>query len=122
MMLADRLLERDNPWTATFSSTRMTPRRSAAGVAKETLKDVRHLVAVHRDDAGDLHGVSPACSHLGCRLTWNTAERSWDCPCHGSRFAPDGAVLQGPATRPLTLIPVPATPSTEASGPAAASR
>ena len=136
IMLADRILGRGNPWAAAFSSTRFTPRRSAAGVAKEALKDARHLVAdrarrgearplaeigpgdgalaevdgrlvaVHRDDDGVLHGVSAACSHLGCRLGWNPAERSWDCPCHGSRFAPDGAILQGPATRPLRTVAV----------------
>ncbi|WP_196809090.1 FAD-dependent oxidoreductase [Conexibacter woesei] len=59
------------------------------------------LVAASRDADGTLRVVSPVCTHLGCRVAWNRAERSWDCPCHGSRFAPDGAVLQGPAVRPL---------------------
>jgi nitrite reductase/ring-hydroxylating ferredoxin subunit len=58
-------------------------------------------VAVARDDAGALHAVSARCTHLGCIVAFNPAERSWDCPCHGSRFALDGDVLQGPATRPL---------------------
>ena len=57
--------------------------------------------AVFRDDGGALHAVSPICTHLWCQLRWNDAERSWDCPCHGSRFSPQGAVLQGPATKPL---------------------
>jgi Rieske Fe-S protein len=59
-------------------------------------------VAAFRDDEARLHTVSPRCTHLGCFVEWNTAERSWDCPCHGSRFDPDGAVLQGPAVRPLS--------------------
>jgi glycine/D-amino acid oxidase-like deaminating enzyme/nitrite reductase/ring-hydroxylating ferredoxin subunit len=59
------------------------------------------LVAASRDPDGSLHTVSPVCTHLGCRVAWNRAERSWDCPCHGSRFAPDGQVLQGPAVQPL---------------------
>jgi len=58
-------------------------------------------VGASRDPDGSLHTVSPVCTHLGCRVAWNRAERSWDCPCHGSRFAPDGQVLQGPAVRPL---------------------
>lgn len=58
-------------------------------------------VAVHRDDQGVLHARSAACTHLGCIVAWNDAERSWDCPCHGSRFATNGEVLQAPATTPL---------------------
>jgi glycine/D-amino acid oxidase-like deaminating enzyme/nitrite reductase/ring-hydroxylating ferredoxin subunit len=57
--------------------------------------------AVYRDDSGALHAVSATCTHQGCIVAFNDAERSWDCPCHGSRFAPDGSVLHGPATTPL---------------------
>jgi glycine/D-amino acid oxidase-like deaminating enzyme/nitrite reductase/ring-hydroxylating ferredoxin subunit len=56
---------------------------------------------VYRDRAGRVHVVSLRCTHLGCLLRFNGAERSWDCSCHGSRFDVDGAVLEGPATRPL---------------------
>jgi Rieske Fe-S protein len=56
---------------------------------------------VHRDDSGQLHAVSARCTHLGCVVAFNQAERAWECPCHGSRFAPDGGVLQGPAVQPL---------------------
>jgi Rieske Fe-S protein len=56
---------------------------------------------VYRDESGTLHAVSLRCTHLGCLLRFNSAERSWDCPCHGSRFDVDGRVLEGPATRPL---------------------
>lgn len=58
-------------------------------------------VAVHRDDAGALHAVSAVCTHLGCIVAFNNAEKSWDCPCHGSRFGVDGSILQGPANSPL---------------------
>lgn len=65
---------------------------------------VRHRgqrYAVHRDENGDLHSVSATCTHLGCTVLFNDAEHSWDCPCHGSRFTPDGTVIHGPATTPL---------------------
>ncbi|MGA4844157.1 FAD-dependent oxidoreductase [Streptomyces sp. G45] len=57
--------------------------------------------AVYRDADGALHAVSARCTHLGCLVAFNAAERAWECPCHGSRFATDGRVVQGPATRPL---------------------
>lgn len=61
-------------------------------------------VAVYRSPSGDLHGVSPTCTHLGCGVAWNDAENTWDCPCHGSRFDVEGRVLTGPATDPLEQV------------------
>ena len=61
-------------------------------------------VAAHRDDAGTIHLVSATCTHLGCTVEWNAQARSWDCPCHGSRFGVDGRVLHGPAVRPLDTM------------------
>lgn len=58
-------------------------------------------LAVYRDHAGALHALSPVCTHLGCQVAFNAVERSWDCPCHGSRFDIDGRVIDGPATEPL---------------------
>ena len=58
-------------------------------------------VAAYRDDHGELHGVAATCTHLGCQVTFNTAERTWDCPCHGSRFDIEGRVVQGPAVDDL---------------------
>jgi len=54
-------------------------------------------IAVYRDAQGGLHAVSAKCTHLGCAVHWNSAERSWDCPCHASRFDIEGNVLHGPA-------------------------
>lgn len=58
-------------------------------------------VAVHRDDEGTLHTLSARCTHLGCIVSWSSADRAWECHCHGSRFAADGTVVQGPATADL---------------------
>ncbi|MGY5115278.1 FAD-dependent oxidoreductase [Streptomyces sp. 900105755] len=60
-----------------------------------------HHCAVHCDESGRLQAVSAVCTHLGCLVAFNRAEQAWECPCHGSRFAPDGRILQGPAVKPL---------------------
>jgi len=59
------------------------------------------LVAAHRDAEGVLHAVDARCTHLGCTVSFNDSEQSWDCPCHGSRYGLDGSVLHGPAVEPL---------------------
>lgn len=130
-MLTDMIMGVESPWSELFDSTRTEIRRSAkqfllenANVAKRMVGDrLRTLkvpsiddlkpgeggvvdahgekVGAYRTEAGELHAVSPICTHLGCQLTWNTGEKSWDCPCHGSRFAFDGGVIQGPATKDL---------------------
>lgn len=61
-------------------------------------------VAAYRDPAGALTLCSPVCPHLKCLVAWNEAESTWDCPCHGSRFTPTGAVISGPAEKPLTRL------------------
>ena len=58
-------------------------------------------VAACRSDDGTVTLLSPICTHLGCQVDWNEAERTWDCPCHGSRFTPNGDVVSGPAEAPL---------------------
>jgi glycine/D-amino acid oxidase-like deaminating enzyme/nitrite reductase/ring-hydroxylating ferredoxin subunit len=63
-----------------------------------------HRRAAFRDDDGRVHVFSPVCPHLGCLVRWNGSARSWDCPCHGSRFAPTGEVLEGPAMSGLTRV------------------
>ena len=136
LVLSDRLLGRDNAWAQLFNPNRLNPRASAAKLVTENaqaglrfvgdritkpgrraLEDlrpgegdiVRHdgeKVAGYRDEDGTLTAVSPTCTHLGCQVNFNAAERSWDCPCHGSRFAPDGRVLQGPAVHRLERKPL----------------
>lgn len=62
--------------------------------------------AVFRAKDGELHALSPVCTHMGCIVQWNTVERSWDCPCHGARYAPTGEVLEGPALKGLERKPI----------------
>jgi len=130
LVLADLVLGRTNPYAELYAPGRVTVRASAAKAVKETADLARELVggmlrpdltgmdellpgeagvflrkegrtAAYRDDDGTLHAVSARCTHLGCTVRWNDAERSWDCPCHGSRFGVGGDVLHGPAVHPL---------------------
>jgi len=117
-IISDRIVGRENPYALAFDSTRKaktTGGDSSGGGENEklpSLKDVRpgegmvvehagEKLAVYREDDGVAHAVSAVCTHMGCTVAWNTAEKSWDCPCHGSRFDIDGAVIQAPATKDL---------------------
>jgi len=61
-------------------------------------------LAIYKDEHGVVHGLSPICTHLGCEVKWNNAERSWDCPCHGARYSYTGTVINGPTTKNLTKM------------------
>ncbi|UUP15938.1 FAD-dependent oxidoreductase [Nitratireductor thuwali] len=116
MMIADAIMERPTPWKALYDPTRPYPEDFhksgesqsvvesvddiAPGHGGVLVKDKKHIAA-WRDEAGKLHTMSAHCTHKGCPLTWNNADRTWDCPCHGSIFAADGTVLHGPARVPL---------------------
>jgi glycine/D-amino acid oxidase-like deaminating enzyme/nitrite reductase/ring-hydroxylating ferredoxin subunit len=135
MLLTDLILGHQSPWSAVYDPGRVrsffVPRALAANlhVAAHWLKSRlppgrpvslaqiapgtarvmtidRHKVGVHRDEQGRLHAVAASCSHMGCSLRWNDSERSWDCPCHGSRFDHQGKVLHGPAVRDLQRYPL----------------
>jgi Rieske Fe-S protein len=75
-----------------------------AGGNGRILKVDGHKVAAYRDPAGSVTLLSPVCTHLKCIVRWNSADRTWDCPCHGSRFHPTGEVLSGPAEDPLQKV------------------
>jgi len=136
MLLRDQLAGRPNPWSGLFNATRVTLLASArkftlhnldvavrfVGDRLRTLRPapleglapgeggIRELhgekVAAYRDQQGRLHAVSGRCTHLGCLVAWNAAERTWDCPCHGSRYTYDGTVIQGPAVDNLQPKPL----------------
>jgi glycine/D-amino acid oxidase-like deaminating enzyme/nitrite reductase/ring-hydroxylating ferredoxin subunit len=77
----------------------------AAGEARVVKYD-GDSIALYKDETGKLHAVSPVCPHAKCMVGWNSAEKSWDCPCHGSRFSPEGEVLTGPARRGLEKVDI----------------
>ena len=90
------------PWASLFDPRRVAPTlttRFLEGAARS----VRHLVFERLRDLRPGEARRPRCSHLGCVLDFDPDERTWDCPCHGSRFAEDGAVVSGPADRPITI-------------------
>jgi glycine/D-amino acid oxidase-like deaminating enzyme/nitrite reductase/ring-hydroxylating ferredoxin subunit len=130
MLISDLIAGRANPWAELYDPSRKSLQAAGsfidenANVLGHLVKDwigrgevkerreiplgsgaiVREglgLLAVYRDNDGRFHELSAACTHLGCVVQWNGVEKSWDCPCHGSRFAPDGVVLNGPASKPL---------------------
>jgi Rieske Fe-S protein len=81
------------------------PRTASADAAEGEIVDVGGRAGgVYRSD-GELRAVSAVCTHMGCLVGWNPVDRTWDCPCHGSRFAQDGRVVHGPATEPLEEVP-----------------
>lgn len=65
-----------------------------------------HTLAVYKDEHGVMHAVNPACTHMKCSVSWNVAEKSWDCPCHGARYNSDGEVLTGPASKDLEPVEI----------------
>ena len=97
-MLCGEITGDPDPKRAAFDTNRINPRGQAPDVIKENADVALHFVGDRLRRKG-----SPRCTHLGCLVSWNEGDRTWDCPCHGSRFAADGSVLNGPATAPLDL-------------------
>jgi Rieske Fe-S protein len=136
-MACDAVLGRANPWSGLFDPHRkklrggtwryirenadypyFMARRWLAGAEAKSLGQVRpgtgeivrvqgKKVAAYRDPAGKLSLCSPICTHLQCIVRWNSADQTWDCPCHGSRFRATGEVISGPAEQSLQRLPAP---------------
>jgi glycine/D-amino acid oxidase-like deaminating enzyme/nitrite reductase/ring-hydroxylating ferredoxin subunit len=129
LLITDLIVGRANPWSNLYDPARK-PRHSLLGFVSENLNVASQYkeyltggaseaamnlapdsgavirrkgrkIAVYSDDSGHHHERSAICPHLGCIVSWNPVEKTWDCPCHGSRFDPDGHVLNGPANSNL---------------------
>jgi len=129
MILRDYILGKENDWAPVFLPSRIKLGASAGKFVTENVNVAKHLIkgkltaaeekielqpgeakvleidgkksGAFRDMQGQLHIVDTTCTHMGCELSWNSAEHSWDCPCHGSRFTYEGKVIESPAQKPL---------------------
>jgi Rieske Fe-S protein len=127
LILCDLITGRTNAWAPLFDAARIKPMAGGPSFVSENLRVGSQLIqgyfkgrprsfsdlapgqasivkhdgqrlALFRDGQGQLHAVSAVCTHLRCILGWNPLDRTWDCPCHGSRFDVNGGVIHGPAT------------------------
>lgn len=131
IILRDLIIEGKSPWQEVYNPSRKTIIPSAKNLIVQGVNVATELVSgklskgskeidlkageaqivqvddkragAYRDESGKLYLVNTTCTHMGCELNWNSAEKSWDCPCHGSRFDFEGKVLEGPATKDLSF-------------------
>lgn len=128
-LIPDLIEEKENPWAKLYDPSRKTLKSFSTAIKEHItalprlmahltpgeisnidklennsgaiVRDGLKKVAVYKDAHGNVTKLSATCTHLGCIVKWNSVERTWDCPCHGSRFKTDGTVINGPATKPL---------------------
>ncbi|MBA2746892.1 MAG: FAD-dependent oxidoreductase [Flavisolibacter sp.] len=136
LLLPDLINKKENAWAALFNPNRLKPIAGFAEFIKENADVVGQFIAkrigtdkiselaemapgegrlvkfegnrlaIYKDENGKLFALNPVCTHAKCIVDWNTAEKSWDCPCHGGRFDIDGKVITGPAHKPLEVVQV----------------
>lgn len=134
-IICDKILGKNNKYEEVFRSTRLEPIKNGTEftnmlkqvssslvfdkfkIPKETLNNIGKdegkivevsgsKVGVYRDSAGKFYAVKPVCSHLGCELSWNNLDKTWDCPCHGSRFSYTGKSIYAPSIKDLEIIDI----------------
>ena len=129
MLVSDLILGRGNPWKKVYDPSRIATQSIKEAVPEivsstvpykdwvtpgdvgsvreikkgegAVIRDGIHKIAVYRDEDGELHKRSAVCTHMGCIVRFNSLEKTWDCPCHGSRFSVDGDPINTPAITPL---------------------
>ena len=87
-----------------FSAQKITELAALAPGEGKLIKYEGEKLAVYKDLSGHVHALQPVCTHAGCIVDWNNAEKTWDCPCHGARYAIDGTVVTGPASKALEVV------------------
>ncbi len=134
-IIVDKILGKENPYEEVFTSTRLKPIKNyqemgnmlkevvdglvieKIKIPKETIENLKmgqgkivevdgKKVGVYQDENGKLFAVKPVCSHLGCELNWNNLEKTWDCPCHGSRFTYTGKSIYDPSIKDLETVEI----------------
>lgn len=132
-ILTDLVLERENPYQDLYSPSRFYADPSIKKFLKQNLDVAGHLIegkidiadksiqdigndegsvvvvngkraGCYKDNEGNVNLVDTTCTHMGCEVEWNSGDRTWDCPCHGSRFSVTGDVVEGPAKKPLKKV------------------
>ena len=134
-IITDKILGKENPYEFVFKSTRFHPIKNGTEftnmlkqtvsslvidkfkIPNTTINDIQPESAmkveingtklgIYKDNNGKLYVIKPICTHLGCELNWNNLDKSWDCPCHGSKFSYDGKSLYAPSIKDLDLIDI----------------
>jgi len=133
MIISDLITKGDNPWAQVYNPLRATSLKGMGSIVEHNIKVVKEYIGgklstnpaeadlavdeakildidgsrmgVYKDKQGELHRVDITCTHLGCELKWNQAEKTWDCPCHGSRYSYEGDIVEGPTFTRLNQDP-----------------
>jgi glycine/D-amino acid oxidase-like deaminating enzyme/nitrite reductase/ring-hydroxylating ferredoxin subunit len=134
-IITDMIIKKENPYTSIFKATRFNPIKNRTEftnmvkqttnsliienlkIPKETLNSINKgegkivkientKIGIYRDKNGKYYALKPNCTHLGCELTWNNLDKTWDCPCHGSRFSYTGKSLYSPSIKDIKLISI----------------
>ena len=96
-LIADLIQNKKNDYEALYAPNRFDLSASIKNISANMVDTIKGLTTDH------IASIHPTCTHLGCKLTWNPEESSWDCPCHGSRFNKEGRILNNPAQKPLNV-------------------